>query len=172
MKKVGRPINIEGINARTLQTWINKDKSRKDAIKCQALISLTKGVSVSSVCSVLGITRETLSEWRRRIITEGMSYFKRKLSRGRISNLTDDIRKLIKTSVLKAPEDLGYKQAVWNGKLVSKLLKEKKDIDVSVRTAQYWLKQIGFSRQRPRKKYKQANKKEIEQFRDSIKKNF
>lgn len=170
MNKVGRPVNTDGIKARVLQTWINKDITRKEAIKCQALISLTKGISVTSVCGVLGVTRETVCEWRRRIKKEGVSYLERQSKRGRQSNLTKEISNIIKRSVLKSPEESGYRQAAWDGKLVCKLVKDKKDIDISVRTAQYWLKRIGFTKQRPRMKFKKANKKEKEQFKESIKK--
>ena len=170
MKKIGRPVNIDGINPVTLQSWIDQDRTRKEAIKCQSLISLTKGVSVSDVCSVLGITRETLSEWRRRLINEGIQYLDRTTNQGRKSQLTDSLKRLIKTHVLKSPSASGYRQAMWDGKLVCRLVSDKTGIEISVRTAQYWLKKAGFTRQRPRKKFKKASKKEKQQFKEDIKK--
>lgn len=170
MKKVGKPVNIEGINAKALQSWLNKEPKRREAIKCQALISLTKGVSVTDVCRVLGKTRETISEWRKKLIKEGLSYLDRVIIRGRQTGLTTEIQKLIKKCVLKPPTESGYKQAVWDGKLLCKLLYDRENINISVRTSQYWLKKIGFTLQRPRLKYKKASKKEKMIFKEGIKK--
>ena len=60
------------INASELECWINESRDRQNTIKCQALIALTKNVSVTSVCTVLNITRETLRQWRKRILFEGV----------------------------------------------------------------------------------------------------
>lgn len=171
MKKKGRPIDLSGINPEKLQAWINQDRTRKDAIKCQSLISLTKGVSVTNVCKVLGVTRETVSQWRRRLRKEGIKFLERLSNQGRKSQLTESMKRLIKSHVLKSPNKSGYQQALWDGKLVCKLVKDQKGLVISVRTAQYWLKKIGFSWQRPRKRFKRANKKEKQEFKDAIKKN-
>src|SRR3989304_1235132 len=108
MKKVGRPVKLDGINVNSLQKWISKDPKRKEAIKCQALISLTKGVSVKDVCSVLNVTRETISDWRKNIATKGIKYLDRKTEQGRTSQLSDDIRLLLKKSVLQSPSNFKY----------------------------------------------------------------
>lgn len=170
MKKVGRPVKLDGINVNSLQKWLSKDPKRKEAIKCQALISLTKGVSVKDVCSVLNVTRETISDWRKNIATKGIKYLDRKTDRGRITQLTNDIRVLLKKAVLQSPSNFEFNQVLWDGKLVVKFLQEQCDLNISVRTAQYWLHEIGFTRQRPRLIFKQASKKEKAKFKEDIKK--
>ena len=63
-RKKGRPVIISGINPDKLEKWIKQDKERWAAIKCQVLISLTKDISVTDVCHVLNVTRESLRIWR------------------------------------------------------------------------------------------------------------
>jgi transposase len=75
---------------------------------------------------------------------------------------------LLKNTVIKSPEESGYKQAVWDGKLICRFLEEKRDIQISVRTSQNWLKKINFTRQKPRKKYEKGNIEEIEAFKKKV----
>jgi transposase len=164
---VGRKAISDCINISELQEWIKKDINRLAGIKCQALISLKNNVSVNDICKVLGVSRESIRLWRKTIEKEGPDGFIIHPKTGRKKGLTEDIKTLLKTVIIESPEKYKFKQTVWDGKLVCKIIKEKMNIEISVRTAQYWLKAIGFTRQRPRKKYKQSNKEEIEAFKKS-----
>lgn len=161
----GRKAKTERINIEELNKWIALNSNRKAGIKCQALISLKKGVSVNDVCKVLYISRESVRLWRKIVETEGPNGFIMRPKTGRKSGLTEDIKTFLKASILKSPSELGYKQAIWDGKLMCKLLNEKKGIKISIRTSQYWLRKIGFTRQMPRKKYKNSNDTENEAFK-------
>ena len=77
--------NLSGINADELSEWIRQDKTRKAAIKCQALIALTRGISVTEVCDVLNVTRESLRLWRKRLREEGPEGFTAHKNKGRKS---------------------------------------------------------------------------------------
>lgn len=173
MKKTrGKPVDISAINVVELEQWIREDADRLNAIKCQALIALTKEVSVTAVCQVLNVTRETLSQWRKRLSSEGIAGLKTKPGKGRKGNLTPEITEDLKQQVLKPPKELGYKQAIWDGKLVCKYVKDNYSKAIGVRTAQNWLHKIGFTRQRPRHKFNKADGALNEQFKTDIKKNF
>lgn len=162
---VGRKAKTELINIVELNKWIISNSNRKAGIKCQALISLKKGVSVNDICKVLDVSRESVRLWRKIIETDGPDGFIMHPKTGRKSGLTDGIKTFLKASILKSPSELGYKQVVWDGKLICKLLNEKKAINISVRTAQYWLRKMDFTRQMPRKKYTNSNDAENEAFK-------
>jgi len=167
LKTVGRKAKTESINISELQEWIQKDINRVSGIKCQALISLKNNVSVNDICKVLGVTRESVRLWRKTIEIEGPEGFIKHPKPGRNSGLTKEIDELLNEALSSAPEKCGYNQAIWDGKLVCKFLLEKMGITISVRTAQYWLKEIGLTRQRPRKRYKQTDEAEVEAFKKS-----
>ena len=171
MKTRGKPVDITAINASELERWIQSDTNRQSAIKCQALIALTKNISVTAVCTVLDITRETLSQWRKRIAKEGIVGLTTKAGKGRKSGLTKQIEEDLKIQLLKTPSELGYTQAIWDGKLVCKYIKETYSLTIAVRTAQDWLHKIGFTRQRPRYSFNKADLKLNEQFKADVKKN-
>ena len=167
---VGRKAKTECINISELENFIKADPNRLASIKCQALISLKKNVKVQDICKVLGVSRESIRAWRVRVGEEGPEGFVKHRRTGRKSGLTDEIKEFLKIAVAQPTEKYNYNQAVWDGKLVCRLLKDKKGIGVSVRTAQNWLHKIGLSRQKPRKKYTQGNDVEIEAFKKKSKK--
>lgn len=171
MKTRGKPVDISAINASELEQWILGDANRQNAIKCQALIALTKNISVTAVCTVLGVTRETLRQWRKRIAKEGIGGLTAKEGRGRKTGLTQQIEEDLKVQLLKTPSELGYTQAIWDGKLVCKYIKETYSLTIAVRTAQDWLHKIGFTRQRPRYGFNRADRDLNEQFKADVKKN-
>lgn len=171
MKTRGKPVDISSINVAELQKWLKAEPERNIALKCQALIALAKGVSVKSVCIVLDISRESLSQWRKLVSNEGIIGFRQKSGRGRKSGLTKQIEEDLKVQLLKTPSELGYKQAIWNGKLVCKYLADKHSKIIAVRTAQDWLKKIGLTRQRPRYHFNKADPELNEKFKTEVKKN-
>lgn len=168
---VGRKAKTECINISELENWIKADLNRLASIKCQALISLKKNVKVKDICKVLGVSRESVRTWRIRVENEGPDGFIKHPKTGRKSGLTDEIKEFLKVAVTQPTGKYNYKQAVWDGKLVCRLLEEKKGIEISVRTAQNWLHKIGLSRQKPRKKYKQGDDVEIKTFKKNPKRN-
>jgi transposase len=171
MKTRGKPVDVSAINASELELWIQGDANRQNAIKCQALIALTKDISVTAVCAVLGITRETLRQWRKRLSKEGIDGLTAKAGKGRRTGLTKQIEADLKIQLLKTPSELGYTQAIWDGKLVCKYIKETYSLTIAVRTAQDWLHKIGFTRQRPRYSFNKADQQINEQFKADVKKN-
>jgi transposase len=153
--KKGRSVDISGVRPDELSEWIRQDRDRKAAIKCQALIALTKGVSVTEVCEVLDVTRESLRLWRKRLREEGLEGFTAHKNKGRKSYLTKAIRKDLKNVMLEPPQKLGYNEKYWDGKMVCRYLKEKWNIEISVRTAQNWIIKINM-RKVARKRIKNA----------------
>ena len=137
----GKPVDISGIDPHTLNDWLRQDKARQDAVKCQALIALSKGASVKEVCNVLGVTRESVRLWRIRLKEKGLPGLVAERKKGKISGLTDAVREDLRKAISIEPQRLGYGQnKYWTGKIVCRYLKEKWGIYIAVRTAQNWMK--------------------------------
>ena len=141
--KSGKPVDISGIDSKSLHDWIQQDKARWTAIKCQALIALTEGVSVKEVCNVLNVTRESLRLWRERFRKEGIDGFISHKKKGKKTNLTIEVKNALQNVIRNKPIELGYDENIWTGKLVCRYLKDKWNIEIAVRTAQNWLTKTG-----------------------------
>lgn len=163
----GRKAITNSINVEDLKQWMLLDLNRNAGVKCQALISLKNNVSMTDICKVLGVSRESVRLWRKTIEIDGPEGFIKYHKTGRKTGLTEEIVNLLKSTIVENPSKQDYKQAVWDGKLICRFLKEQKGIKISVRTAQLWLNKIEFTRQRPRKKYRQTNDVEVEEFKKS-----
>jgi transposase len=140
--KSGKPADVSGINQQMLSDWIHKDNVRWTAVKCQALIALKNGTSVTVVCEIFDVTRESLRLWRDRLKEEGIDGLANR-KKGKKSNLTIDVKKCLQKAINIKPTELGYAEKNWTGKLVCRYLKEHQEIEISVRTAQNWLTKTG-----------------------------
>jgi len=106
--KSGRPVDVSGIDPQELKNWIKQDKTRWAAIKCQSLIALSNGASVTEVCNVLDVTRESLRVWRNRLKREGPQGLIAQKRKGKKSHLTIEVRDDLKYVILKSPVEFGY----------------------------------------------------------------
>ena len=61
--KLGRPVDISGINIDEIEEWMHSNKMTRKAVICQSILSLYEGVSMNEVCNVLGVTRESVRLW-------------------------------------------------------------------------------------------------------------
>ena len=137
-----RPVKIEGLNPKELEAWINQHGSRKAAIKCQLLIALCNGSSMTDVCKMFNVTRESVRGWRNLVVSKGPNGLVSHSFRGRTSQLTPALKKQLKKIVANPPHRIGYKKPRWSGKLLVSYLEKEHNVVISIRTAQLWMKLI------------------------------
>jgi|AntAceMinimDraft_8_1070364.scaffolds.fasta_scaffold84934_2 transposase len=137
-----RPVKIEGLNPKELEAWINQHGSRKAAIKCQLLIALCNGSSMTDVCKMFNVTRESVRGWRNLVVSKGPNGLVSHSFRGRTSQLTPALKKQLKKIMANPPHRIGYKKPRWSGKLLVSYLEKEHNVVISIRTAQLWMKLI------------------------------
>lgn len=140
--KVGRPVDISGINIENIEVWMNSDKLLRKAVICQSIISLNKGVPMKEVCNVLGVTREGVRLWKERFRKDGLEGFLKEKKVGKRSKLNETRKKELKDTVRRSPKRQGYKQKKWTGILIQDIVFKKWGINITIRTAQVWLSEI------------------------------
>ena len=102
-----RPVKIEGLNPKELEAWINQHGSRKAAIKCQLLIALCNGSSMTDVCKMFNVTRESVRGWRNLAVSKGPNGLVSHSFRGRTSQLTPALKKQLKKIMANPPHRIG-----------------------------------------------------------------
>ena len=137
-----RPVKIEGLNPSELEAWIKQDGSRKAAIKCQLLIALCNGHSMTEVCKMFNITRESVRGWRNIVLSKGPHGLVSRSFPGRKPQLTPSLKKQLKKVIANPPHRIGYKKPRWSGKLLVSYLESEHNVVTSIRTAQLWIKMI------------------------------
>ena len=137
-----RPVKIEGLNSGELEAWIKQDGDRKAAIMCQILIALCNGNSMTEVCKMFNVTRESVRRWRNIVVSKGPNGLVAHSFHGRKSQLTPALKKQLKKIMAKPPHRIGYKKPRWSGKLLVSYLEKEHNIVISIRTAQLWMRMI------------------------------
>jgi len=137
-----RPVKTEGLDPSELERWIKEDSNRKAAIKCQILIALCNGNSMTDVCEMFNVTRESVRIWRNIVLSKGPNGLVKHSFHGRQPQLTPSLKKQLTKIMAKPPHRIGYKKPRWSGKLLVLYLQNEHNITISIRTAQLWMKMI------------------------------
>lgn len=140
--KLGRPVDISGINIDEIELWMYSNKMARKALICQSIISLNKSVSMKEVCNVLGVTRESVRLWKEQLRKEGLTGLLKEKKVGKRSKLKEDKQRELKRIVSRSPRKQGYITGKWTGLLVQDLALKKWEIKINLRTAQLWLSKI------------------------------
>ncbi len=139
-KKVGKPVDISGINVQELEQWLNMNPTKMTVLKCQTIIALSKGVSMNKVCEVMDVTRETVRIWKGQLRLDGLGGILKTGKVGKRSRLTPEKRSQLKALLKKSPKRHGYFSEKWTGNLVKDYILKFWELSISLRTANLWMK--------------------------------
>lgn len=139
-KKSGRPVDLSGINVLEIKEWMKNNTQVRKAIICQSIISLNDGVSMTDVCKVLQVTRESVRLWKESLRTEGLSGLLMDKKKGKRSGISVENKKELVSILKKSPKKQGFSENKWTGKLVQIFVLKKWNYKITIRTAQLWMK--------------------------------
>ena len=124
------------------------DDSKYDH-RLHGLLLVANGMSPYEVSDVLGNSPKSIEAWVNIFLKEGFKGIREPIRSGRpprLSNILDAIGRDLR----KNPMDLGYKQNLWDGKLLSHHIKEKYGIVLGTRQCQRIFRKLGFRLRKPR----------------------
>jgi len=141
MKTISRKtVKIDKLNANELEAWIRQDDNRKAALKCQILIALCNGNSMTDTCAMFNVTRESVRVWRNIVVSQGPQGLLKHSTTGRKTKLTQALKKKLIKIISLPPHKIGYAKPRWDGKLLVEYLQKEYNIVIAIRTAQLWIK--------------------------------
>lgn len=145
---------MENVDARSLSP------AAQEALRKRAVTAVVDGMKQCDVAQAFGVSAYIVSQWMKRYRAEGeqaLNARKKGPKTGTRTLLTPKqaatIRQLI---VDKCPEQLKLPFFLWTREAVRELIQRKCDVTVSINTAGNYLKQWGFTVQKPvRRAYEQ-----------------
>jgi transposase len=137
--KAGRPVDLNGININEIDKWMHSEAMVRKIVICQSIMALHRGVPMSEVCRVLGVTREGVRLWKEKFRTKGLEGVLHEGKVGKRSRLTPDKVKEFKQLLKKSPKLQGIEGEKWTGLKVKELASLKWGMTIGLRTAQAWL---------------------------------
>jgi len=121
---------------------------------------LARGVPKSEVARQMGVTRQTVAAWERRLFEGGQGSLKRgTLGRPRQLGTEQEreLAKLLMAGALAA----GYPTELWTLPRIGKLITERFGVQYSTGHLWHLLRRLGFSCQKPEKRATQRNEEQI-----------
>jgi transposase len=152
------------------ELFSSEDKYRVGMRLC-AVLQLSKGIPSRKLEELYNTSFKQICNWAHRLDNEGILGLYDRNKPGRKSRLSDDNKGELQAILSsKTPETFGYNTATWSGAIVCELIKAKWGIEY--KTAQIYniLRTLGFSFQRAKGVYPEADKKRQEEFAQTIKK--
>lgn len=125
---------------------------------------LSMGVHAAEVARRLGVARQTVAAWERRIAEGGKDGLKhRRLGRPRQLSDTQcaELGKLLVAGALAQ----GFATELWTLPRVAKLIRSRFGIRYSIGHMWYLLRRLGFSCQKPARRATQRNEQAIERWK-------
>ena len=142
ISKVGRPVDLSGINICEIEMWMYSNKISRKILICQSIISLYNGVKMNDVCNVLGVTREGVRLWKEQFRQHGLQGVLKEKKVGKRSKLSVDKKEELSKIVKLSPKKQGYKTKKWTGSLIQDFVLKNWEFKISQRTAQVWLSKV------------------------------
>ena len=137
----------------------------------QAILLYKKGnMTQIEIGEVVGVGRNVICEWIKKWNLGGLKALKpacsgRPVGTGRTLNASQE-RELQKCLIEKNPEQYKMDFALWTRSAVQGLIKELYAIDMPIRTVGHYLKQWGFTPQKPVKRAYERNDKKVKEWMD------
>jgi transposase len=166
-------LQIKGYTAESIKTLIKKDERYGIGIRLYAVYQVAKGQSSRKLEDLYNTSFKQITNWVHRFEKEGLDGLKDKEGRGRKDKLTL-IQKQQLAMVLKdeLPIKYGFNTATWTGPLLINWIKKEYGIEYKKAHIYNIIKGLGFSYQKGKGIFPEANKEKQEKFKSTLKKNF
>jgi transposase len=162
---------VKNYNPEDIKSLFNTDDKYKIGLRLYAVYQVALGKSSRKLEELYDTSFKQILNWVHRFEAEGIDGLRDKPGRGRKPNLSPDQRtRLIELLSNESPQDFGYNTDTWTGPLLIDWV--TKHFNVTYKKAQIYniIKALGFSYQKSRGVYPEADPEAQEAFKDDLKK--
>lgn len=148
MKKI--QIKDNKIMQIAIQQEIQRSENSRYDHRLHGVLLVSKGMSCYDVGKFLGHDSTTIQRWANAFNKKGFSGLYDNQRPGRPASLNARQWSKLSKDMRKHPNDLGYEQNLWDGKLLSHHLFKSYGTKLGVRQCQRIFGKMGFRRRKPR----------------------
>lgn len=131
------------------QEITRSEESRYDH-RLHGVLLVCQGFSCRQVAGFLAQDPRTVQRWVKRFNDRGFAALAELERPGRPSTLKEQYWEQLQYDLRKHPGEFGYRQNLWDGKLLSHHLSEQYGLKTGVRQCQRIFRQMGFRFRKPR----------------------
>ena len=164
-------LEVKGYTAEEIRALMNVEDRYKIGMRLYAVYQVAKGNSSRKLEEFYQTSFKQITNWVHLFEKEGVEGLRDKPGRGRKSRLSGEQLSILETLLTEeSPNDYGYDTATWNGVILMDWIKTNFDIEYKKTQIYHILKNSGFSYQRAKGVYPEADREQQKSFRDDLKK--
>jgi transposase len=164
-------ITHQEITAERLREELSSSPEKRKAIRILGLLKLLEGKENIETAEFLECHRLSISDWVKKVNKDGLLGLEERPGRGVKSRLSDLRKNELKNDISRSPKEFGFKSVLWSGKILKDHIKKRYGIEYKMSAMYLIFKELGFTLQRPTRKYLGADPKKQEEFKRDLKKN-
>jgi transposase len=169
---MGRPVlKIKGYTPEEIKALIKKDERYTIGLRLYAVYQVALGQPSRKLEELYQTSFKQITNWVHRFEQEGIEGLKDKPGRGRKSSLSSEQMSILSDILLNgSPVDHGYNTETWTGPILIDWV--AKNFGIEFKKAQIYniINRLGFSYQKAKGFYPEADEKAQEEFKDNLKK--
>ena len=135
--------------------------SALEAVRRQAVARVLNGRTQAAVAQSLGVHPVTVAKWMARHRASGDAGLEAKPTPGRPRYLTAAQEEQVKVWLTQKPTEHGFRTDLWNARRIVELIRRQFAVTFHPASLRRWLRDRGYTPQRPAKKVRQRNDEAI-----------
>jgi len=169
---MARPtLQVKGYTPEQIKALFRDDERYTLGLRLYAVYQVSLGQSSRNLEELYNTSFKQITNWVHRFEDGGVEGLKDKEGRGRTSRLSEDQEVEIKKLLLhKSPSDYGFNTATWTGPLLIGWIKSHFEIEYKKAQIYNILKRLGFSYQKGKGIFPEADKHKQAAFKEALKK--
>lgn len=169
---MGRPVlKVKGYSPEEIKSLFRDDERYTIGIRLYAVYQVALGQPTRKMEDLYNTSFKQITNWVHQFEKEGINGLKDKAGRGRKARLGKEKSEELKDILqMKKPTEYGYNTATWTGPVLIEWI--DKHWGISYKKAQIYniLKSLGFSYQKGKGIYPEADKEKQQEFKETLKK--
>lgn len=168
---MARPVlKVSNYSPAQIKAMFRDDERYTIGIRLYAVYQVALGQPSRKLEELYNTSFKQITNWVHRFEQEGIEGLRDKEGRGRTARLTEDQRNRISSLLKESPEVSGYNSATWTGPMLIEWI--EKEYNISYKKAQIYniIKALGFSYQKGKGIFPEANAEQQEAFKEALKK--
>jgi transposase len=129
--------------------------------RCLGVQRVLEGYSTQEVADFLGVDSRTVRRWLAEFEHSGITGLVARPNPGRPSRLTSTQEKIVRRWLADSPVDLGFSSDLWTCGRLAQLIKQEWGISFHPNYLSAWLRQRGFTPQKPRRRARERDERAI-----------
>lgn len=169
---MGRPVlKVKGYSPEEIKALIKKDERYTIGLRLYAVYQVAQGQPSRKLEELYQTSFKQITNWVHRFEQEGIDGLKDKPGRGRKPSLTPDQMEVLSDLLLnESPVGHGYNTETWTGPILIDWVGKKFGVEFKKAQIYNIVKRLGFSYQKAKGFYPEADPKAQEEFKDGLKK--